>query len=81
MGSEPLTLYYRHGCSLCDEMLQGVRTLQQELGFSFHIMDVDADPALEGRYGEWVPVLCAGEQELCHYFLDQAAVRRYFAAP
>lgn len=80
MSDQPLTLYFRHGCHLCDEMLHGVQSLQQELGFAVDIVDVDSDQALEGRYGEWVPVLCAGEQELCHYFLDQAAVRRYFSA-
>lgn len=79
-GGGALTLYYRHGCSLCDEMLRGVDDLRRELGFTLDVCDVDAEPALEQRYGEWVPMLCAGEEELCHYFLDPAAVRRYFSA-
>ena len=45
MTGRRLTLYYRHGCSLCDDMLHGVEALQQELGFSLDIMDVDAEPA------------------------------------
>ena len=43
------------------------------------VIDVDAHPALEARYGERVPVLLAGAPEagveLCHYRLDAAAVR------
>jgi hypothetical protein len=45
---------------------------------------VDADPALEARYDELVPVLATDaangpEKVLCHYFLDPVAVRAYLA--
>jgi hypothetical protein len=62
--------------------------LRQELGgeavFSVEILDVDADPVLEARYDERVPVLTAAagtvlEKELCHYHLDPLAVRAYLA--
>jgi len=47
-------------------------------------LDVDADAALEARYGERVPVLLAGTPadgvELCHYRLDVAAVARALSA-
>ncbi|MCC6610081.1 MAG: glutaredoxin family protein [Burkholderiales bacterium] len=42
-------------------------------------VEVDADPALEDRYGERVPVLAHGDTELCHYFLDAERVRAYLA--
>jgi hypothetical protein len=46
-------------------------------------LDVDADAALESRYGELVPVLLLGDvatgRELCHYHLDADAVRRALA--
>jgi hypothetical protein len=38
------------------------------------VIDVDSDPALEALHGERVPVLFAGDQELCHYHLDAARV-------
>jgi hypothetical protein len=39
-------------------------------GVAFEEIDVDADPALEARYGELVPVLTdAAGNELCHYHL------------
>jgi glutaredoxin len=70
-----LTLYYREGCHLCETMLQALRGLQPRLGFELALVDVDRDPQLRQRYDEWVPVLCDGERELCHYFLDEGAVR------
>ena len=40
-------------------------------GVAFEEIDVDADPALEARFGERVPVLTdADGNELCHYRLD-----------
>ena len=39
-------------------------------GVDFEEIDVDADPELERRYGELVPVLTdADDNELCHYRL------------
>ena len=52
--------------------------------FDVEVVDVDADPALVERYDELVPVLVAHRQgqamELCHYFLDEAAVDDYLRA-
>ena len=76
MGAIKLTLYYRQGCHLCEVMLQALRGLQPRLGFELRLIDVDRDPGLSHRYGEWVPVLYQGEQEVCHYHLDETALRR-----
>ena len=47
----------------------------RERGIAFVEVDVDADPALEQRYGELVPVLARPDgTEICHYFLDHAAL-------
>jgi len=70
-----LTLYYREGCHLCEVMLQALRGLQPQLGFELQLVDVDRDPELVQRYDEWVPVLCLGEREICHYRLDEQALR------
>jgi len=40
-------------------------------GVAFEEVDVDADPALEARFGELVPVLTDAQgNELCHYRLS-----------
>jgi thioredoxin reductase (NADPH) len=58
-------------------MLGALEILRGEFRFEVEVIDVDADPALEARYDELVPVLAVGDRELCHYFLDAAAVREY----
>lgn len=73
-----LTLYTRVGCHLCDEMKQQLTLFQQQYDFSLNIVDIDADSYLQLRYGERVPVLAAGDAELCHYHLNREAVLAYF---
>jgi glutaredoxin len=79
MVAPELTLYYREGCHLCEEMLQALRGLQPRLGFELRLVDVDRDPGLRQRYDEWVPVLSHRAAEICHYRLDEAALRRVIA--
>jgi thioredoxin reductase (NADPH) len=50
-----------------------------ESGARLVVLDVDADPVLEAKYDELVPVLLHGENELCHYHLETAKVREYLA--
>jgi thioredoxin-like negative regulator of GroEL len=74
-----LTVFARPYCHLCDDMIAGLRRLQATRHFEFAVVDVDDDPLLEARYGERVPVLAGGGRELCHYFLDGAAVTAFLA--
>ncbi len=78
MTNKPsLKLYGRTYCHLCDDMLAALEALRGEYSFEVEVFDVDADPALEAKYDELVPVLEAEGRELCHYFLDVAKVREY----
>lgn len=72
-----LTLYSREYCHLCHDMLAALEALRGEFCFDVSVVDVDADPVLEAKYDERVPVLLAGGRELCHYFLDTPKVREY----
>ena len=74
-----LTLYGRSYCHLCEEMLAALEPLRREFGFGVELVDVDADAALEQRFGSLVPVLMHAGAELCHYRLDTAKVRAYLA--
>lgn len=62
-------------------MLAALDSLRGEFAFEVTVLDIDADAGLLARFDERVPVLTAGEgegvRELCHYFLDVAAVRAY----
>ncbi len=78
------TLYSRSYCHLCEDMLAALRNVmaREGLPFSVDVVDVDAspDPSLLARFDELVPVLMGDNPdgpELCHYFLDEEALRRH----
>ena len=50
-----LLLYSRQGCCLCEGLEQKLRALEPALAFT--VIDVDADPELQARYGLEVPLL------------------------
>jgi thioredoxin reductase (NADPH) len=74
-----LTLLSRSYCHLCHDMEVALAPLAAEFAVTVKVLDVDADPQLEARYDELVPVLLHGDRELCHYFLDAAKTREYLA--
>jgi hypothetical protein len=78
------TLYSRSYCHLCEDMLEALRAFmaREGLAFSVDVVDIDASPgaSLLARFDELVPVLVGEDPdgpELCHYFLDEAALRRH----
>jgi glutaredoxin-like protein DUF836 len=75
-----LTLYGRRYCHLCEDMERALGPLQDELGFTLELVDVDRDAALERKYGELVPLLAGPDgREICHYFLDVRALAERLA--
>ena len=75
MAPLPLTLYSRSYCHLCQDMEAALRTLDADYAFDLQVLDIDADPLLEERYDELVPVLMAGDLELARYRLDLGLLR------
>ncbi|MFN3986548.1 MAG: glutaredoxin family protein [Rhodocyclaceae bacterium] len=75
--STTLTVMSREWCHLCHDLIDRLRPLASELGWEVEVVDVDRHPKLEARWDELVPVVLAGDVELCHYHLDEAAVRAY----
>ena len=72
-----LTVFLRAGCHLCTDMLQSLERLQPEFGFEVEQVDIDNDPVLLRRYDTRVPVLVAGDTEICYYFLEEQRLRAY----
>ena len=58
-------------------MLASLEVLRGELDFVVEVIDVDAEPELERRYNELVPVLMDGEREVARWRLNSFAVRAY----
>jgi glutaredoxin len=72
-----LTVFVRRGCHLCTDMTQALERLRPELGFEYSEVDIDRDPDLLSRYDTRVPVLVAGDTEICYYFLEEQRLRAY----
>ena len=79
MSAQPLTVYSRLGCHLCEDMENLLPNYLEEAGLSFDVIYIDDDSILEEQYGALVPVLKAGEREICHYFLDVKALQQYIS--
>ena len=75
-----LTLYGRTYCHLCEDMLVELKALSGELAIEIDLVDIDRDPELEVRFGEWVPVLAHGETRICHYPLDLGKLTAHLSA-
>lgn len=69
-----LTVYVRHGCHLCEDMLLQLHDLKKIYDFEFAEVDVDSRAEWAELYGQYVPVLMQGETRICNYFLDQTAL-------
>lgn len=78
LNSFALIVYSREHCHLCHDMIAALQELQARLSFHLEIVDVDGNADLRLRYGERVPVLVTGGQEICHYRLDPVALARIF---
>jgi len=72
-----LVLYVRRDCHLCADMHRELAALASQGGFSLALVDIDSDAGLAARYGHKVPVLVGGDEEICHYFLDQEQLAVY----
>ena len=58
--SDELTLLTRADCHLCEE----AQRLLERLRVTFGTIDIDTDAALVARYGDAVPVLLRGNEEI-----------------
>ena len=71
-----LTVLSRTYCHLCDDMITALENFRGRfsLPFELEVVDIDLHPVLEEKWGDKVPVLMDDEAEICHYFLDEAAL-------
>jgi len=70
-----LILYYREECHLCDAMRKALVAFDhRRQALHWREIDIDRDLALIEKYDSRVPVLCSGDEEICHYFFDETAL-------
>ena len=80
-AAHEITLFERPGCHLCDEAATPLAALAEQLGLPLRRVNVEADPALEARYGLAVPVVAVNGVEVTRAPLDLVAVRAAVAPP
>lgn len=72
-----LTLMFREYCGLCHQMRDALQPFQAAYGFDLEIIEIDDFPEWEAQYNELVPVLLHGDHQICHWHLDETALRAY----
>jgi glutaredoxin len=70
-----VTVYSRADCQLCAEAMTVLRGLQAELAFELRELDIDSEERLLRDYFERIPVIAVDGEEVCEYFVQEAAVR------
>lgn len=65
-----IIVYSRHGCHLCEEMLEKVEPLCRGKA-GIVVRDVDTRNEWADAYGLDVPVLFLNEREVCRHRLDE----------
>ena len=77
-----LTCYGKADCSLCDKAKVPIGRLVARSGGRLQAewIDINSDPALAARWGERIPVICAGEVVLAEGKVSEMRLRRAIAA-
>lgn len=71
-----MQLLTRTDCELCERMLLALEQLgRREPLPPLVLVDVDADPTLQRRYGMKIPVLLLAGSPVCSGALDEPALR------
>ena len=74
-------IYSRHGCHLCDDALQTLKNLQNELDFEIQEIFIDGDSELEYKYGQQVPVIHIDSKPHDFYTVNPKRFREAFTEP
>ncbi|EYR62849.1 glutaredoxin [Actinotalea ferrariae CF5-4] len=70
-----VVLYGRAGCHLCDDARDVLAAVvPADLGWTE--VDIDTDPGLQARYGEYVPVVTVDDVQVGFWRVDPERVRR-----
>lgn len=74
MNERVLTLYERTGCTLCEDMVAAVQRQLVASNVVLCRVNIDVDAALKGKFDWEVPLLFAGDIEICRHELDTKAL-------
>ena len=65
-----VTVYSRHGCHLCENAVNTLEGMREELAFTIEVIYIDGNPELEKLYGHEVPVIHINGEHHDFYRVD-----------
>jgi glutaredoxin len=69
-------MYSRPGCHLCDDAKVVIERVRRRYAFSFNVINVETDPALEQAYGTEIPVILINGNKAFKYRVDEGEFER-----
>ena len=75
-GGHRVTLYSKPGCHLCDDARAAVERVCRDLDVSWEEVDITADPDLQQRYGEQIPVTLVDGRQHDFWRVDPTRLTR-----
>lgn len=79
-GVPRVEVYGRAGCHLCDQAIDVVRGVCDELGVGWGVRDIDVDPELVVRYTDQVPVVMVDGRQVAMWRIDAHLLREALGA-
>jgi glutaredoxin len=73
-------VYSRKGCHLCEIVKESLTKLEKHGTFSWHEVDVDADPEIRRLYNDEVPVVFINGKEAFKYRMNEQEFLRKLAS-
>lgn len=74
-----VTLYSRSGCHLCDDARLVVERVCADLGETYDEVDIDAEPALQDRFADEIPVTFVDGRQHDFWRVDEHRLRAALA--
>ena len=71
-----VVMFSRAGCCLCDEALEVLRGVEDELALDITVTDIAGDAELEERYGMSIPVVYLNEELAAKGHVEAGRLRR-----
>jgi glutaredoxin len=74
-----VVVYSRNGCHLCDVVKETLMQLEGEADFRWRELDIDADPELQQKFNDEVPVVFIDGRKAFKYRMDSRQFLRVLA--
>jgi len=74
-----VVVYSRKGCHLCEVVKETLTQIESDAGFEWREVDIDADPDLQRKYNDQVPVVFIDGRKAFKYRMDAGEFLRALA--